>query len=94
LNIPVKNWLHRRILEPLLIPFVRLGEWILRVPPQPVSIEKGLNLVAQGAGYAVVALWDAILHAGFAWILVAPFAVFLVYKSLTPVFERAGGQTK
>ena len=103
LSIPVKNWLYRRIIEPLLallrqgispdrlalcvaigvvvgnipilgistilcavialvfrlnlpaiqivqalmvptqllliIPFVRLGEWILRVPPQPVSIE-------------------------------------------------------
>jgi uncharacterized protein (DUF2062 family) len=158
LNIPVNNWLYRRILEPLLallrqgispdrlalcvaigvvvgnipilgistilcaaialafrlnlpaiqivqalmaptqilliIPFVRLGEWILRVPPQPVSIEKGLELVAQGAGYAIVALWDALLHAGFAWILVAPFAVLLFYKLLSPVFERAAAQIK
>jgi uncharacterized protein (DUF2062 family) len=78
----------------LIIPFVRLGEWILRVPPQPVSIEKALDLVAQGVGYAVVALRDAILHAGFAWILVAPLAVFLFYKLLTPVFERAAAQTK
>jgi hypothetical protein len=82
LNIPVKNWLYRRIIEPL------------RVPPEPVSIQKGLDLVAQGAAYAVVALWDAILHAGFAWILVAPFAVFLFYKLLTPLFERAAAQTK
>src|SRR5580700_11896052 len=40
----------------LIIPFVRLGEWILRVPAQPVSIEKGLELAARGAGYAIVAL--------------------------------------
>jgi uncharacterized protein (DUF2062 family) len=73
----------------LIIPFVRLGEWIVRAPPQPLSIKAGLALIAQGAGHAVVALWDAIVHAGFAWILVAPFAVFMFYKLLTPVFERA-----
>jgi len=156
LTIPVKNWLYRRILEPLLallrqgispdrlalcvaigvvvgnipilgistilctvialafrlnlpaiqiaqalmaptqllliIPFVRLGEWILRVPPEPVSIGKGLELATRGAGHAIAALWDLILYAGFAWILVAPMAVLLFYKLLTPVFERAAAQ--
>jgi uncharacterized protein (DUF2062 family) len=78
----------------LIIPFVRLGEWVLRVPPQPLSIREGLALIAQGAGRAVVALWDAILHAGFAWILIAPFAVFLFYKSLTPFFARLSKQIR
>ena len=78
----------------LIIPFVRLGEWILRAPRQPLSIKEGLDLVAQGAGRAIVALWDAILHAGFAWVLVAPIAVFTVYKLLTPLFERAAAQIK
>jgi uncharacterized protein (DUF2062 family) len=78
----------------LIIPFVRLGEWILRVPPQPLSIREGLALIAQGAGRAIIALWDAILHAGLAWILIAPFAVFLLYKSLTPVFVRAAAQMR
>ena len=76
----------------LIIPFVRLGEWILRVPPQPVSIKEGLDLIAQGVGHAVVVLWDAILHAGLAWILVAPIAVYLFYRLLTPVFQRAAAQ--
>jgi uncharacterized protein (DUF2062 family) len=78
----------------LIIPFVRLGEWILRVPPQPVSIKEGLALLAQGVGHAVIVLWDAILHAGLAWILVAPMAVFLFYKLLAPVFEHAAEQIK
>jgi uncharacterized protein (DUF2062 family) len=78
----------------LIIPFVRLGEWILRAPPQPVTIKAGLALIAQGAGHAVVVLWDAIVHAGFAWILVAPFGVFSFYKLLTPVFERAAAQIR
>lgn len=76
----------------LIIPFVRLGEWIAHAPHQALSIKEGLELVARGAGHAIVALWDAILHAGLAWILVAPFAVYIFYKLLTPAFERAAAQ--
>ena len=78
----------------LIIPFVRLGEWLLRAPRQPLSIEAGLALIARGAGHAVVALWDAIVHAGFAWMLIAPFATFFLYKFLTPVFGRSAAQMR
>ena len=78
----------------LIIPFVRLGESIVRAPHQPLSIREGLDLVAQGAGHAVVVLWDAILHAGLAWMLVAPFAAIALAKLLTPVFRRAAAQMK
>jgi hypothetical protein len=78
----------------LIIPFVRLGEWILRAPPQPVSIKEGLALMAQGVGHAIVTLWSSLLHAGLAWTLVAPFAVFLFYKVLTPVFEHAAARIR
>jgi uncharacterized protein (DUF2062 family) len=78
----------------LIIPFVRLGEWISRAPRQPLSIRDGLALIAQGAGRAIIALWEAIVHAGLAWTLVAPFAVFLFHKLLTPVFERAAARIK
>jgi uncharacterized protein (DUF2062 family) len=72
----------------LIIPFVRLGEWILRDPPQPLSIEASMSILARGVWQAVQSLWSAIVHAGVAWILVAPCAVLLLYKLLTPVFER------
>ncbi len=78
----------------LIIPFIRLGEWIVRAPRQSVSIKEWLALWQQGAGHAAVALRDAILHAGFAWALIAPFAVFLLYKLLTPVFARAAARGK
>lgn len=78
----------------LIIPFVRLGEWMVRAPPQPVSIKEGLALMAQGVGHAVVTLWNALLHAGLAWTLIAPPAVFLLYKILTPVFEHAAARIR
>lgn len=76
----------------LIIPFVRLGEWLLRAPRQALSINAGSALMAQGVGHAVVVLWDAIVHAGIAWLLVAPFATLVVYKSLAPVFAQVAAQ--
>jgi uncharacterized protein (DUF2062 family) len=64
----------------LIIPFVRLGEWIARAPMQPVSIKAALALMSQGLWHTVLVLWEAILHAGMAWAL------------LTPLFERAAAQ--
>jgi uncharacterized protein (DUF2062 family) len=78
----------------LIIPFVRLGEWILRIPPEPVSIRQAMALLAQGAGHAIIVLQNAMLHAGLAWILVAPLAVYSIHKLLTPVFVRASAQLK
>lgn len=73
----------------LIIPYVRLGEWLLRAPPQPLSIKAGLELLSHGALQAIVALWDAILHAAFAFLIVAPVAILVFYKLLVPVIERA-----
>jgi uncharacterized protein (DUF2062 family) len=78
----------------LIIPFVRLGEWILRVPPQVVSIKAALGLMSQGVWQAVVVLRDAIFHAGLAWALTAPFCVYMLHRLLTPVFERLAAQVR
>jgi thiosulfate reductase cytochrome b subunit len=34
------------------------------------------------------------VHPYFAWVLVAPFAVYFLYIVLTPVFERTAAQIK
>jgi uncharacterized protein (DUF2062 family) len=97
LNLPAIQIVQAAMAPPqilLIIPFVRLGEWILRLPPQPVSVKEALALTAQGVGYAIVTLWNSLLHAGLAWTLVAPLAVFLFYKILTPVFEHAAARIK
>jgi uncharacterized protein (DUF2062 family) len=76
----------------LIIPFVRLGEWIVRAPVQAVSIKAALALMSQGLWHTVRVLWDAILHASLAWALVAPLFIYLLHRLLTPLFERAASQ--
>jgi uncharacterized protein (DUF2062 family) len=78
----------------LIIPFVRLGEWILRVPAQAVSVKGAFALMSQGIWQAVVVLRDAIFHAAFAWALLAPFCVYLLHRLLTPLFERMAAQMR
>ena len=78
----------------LIIPFVRLGEWILHAPPQIVSIKGAFALMSQGIWNAVVVLRDAIFHAALAWILLAPFCIYLLHRLLTPVFERMALQIR
>lgn len=78
----------------LIIPFVRVGEWISRSPPQPLSIKAGMAIVAGGVGHAVVVLRNAILHAVLAWILLAPFALLAFYRVLTPLLRHAEAQMK
>ena len=76
----------------LIIPFVRLGEWLLHAPRQALSIKEGRALLSDGAVHAVVVLWKAIIHAGFAWILVAPVVALTLYRLLTRVFVQAAAR--
>jgi len=78
----------------LIIPFVRLGEWITHAPRQPLSIEEGLTLIEHGVWNAVVFLWDAIVHAGIAWALVAPIAIYGLYRMFTPIFATAADRVR
>ena len=40
----------------LIVPFVRLGEWISRAPPQAISITEGMALISHGVLHAVACL--------------------------------------
>jgi uncharacterized protein (DUF2062 family) len=78
----------------LIIPFVRLGEWLLHAPPQFVSVKGAFVLMSHGIWAALVVLRDAIFHATLAWALVAPFCIYLLRRLLIPLFERMAGQIR
>lgn len=71
----------------LIIPFVRVGEWVLGRTPQPLSISEGLALISQGAVNAIAVLWDAILHAMLGWVLLGPALLAVVYVILARVLK-------
>jgi uncharacterized protein (DUF2062 family) len=87
--IQLVSWLVGPVQLVLIIPFMRLGEWVLGSEPQPMTIEAGMEIISQGILQAIVTMWDAIVHASVGWILIGPLAIFVLYRSLIPVLERA-----
>jgi len=78
----------------LIIPFVRVGEHLTGAEAQPLSVSEGLALIEQGVGAAIVALWEAIVHAVVGWLAIGPLALALIYLMSVKVLERvrpAGG---
>lgn len=92
LNLPaiqLVNYLMSPLQLLLIIPFVRVGEWVLGAPRQPLNLAAGFALISHGALHAVRMLSHAIVHAATAWVLIGPPLIYLMHRALTPVFERA-----
>ena len=73
----------------LIIPFVRVGEWVTGAAPQALSTQAGLKLIAAGAMNAVIVLRDAIVHAAIGWMIIGPPLIYVLYRLFLPVFEQA-----
>jgi uncharacterized protein (DUF2062 family) len=92
--IQLVQWLMAPTQVLLIIPFVRLGEWLLRDPREPLTITAALALMSQGFSTAIRGLGVAIAHASLAWTLIAPFVMCLVYAVATPLFRQAASKLR
>lgn len=72
----------------------QLGKLAPDAPAQPLSIEAGLALIAESASNAVVVLWDAIVHAMIGWLAIGPITIYVLYRALVPLLERAARQLR
>jgi uncharacterized protein (DUF2062 family) len=92
LNLPaiqMVNYLASPLQLALIIPFVRVGEHLLGLKEQPLSIKEGFRIMAQGVWHAIVTLWDAIVHAALGWIVIGPLLIYALYRLLRPILARA-----
>jgi uncharacterized protein (DUF2062 family) len=92
LNLPaiqLLNYLASPLQLLLIIPFVRLGEHLLGSPPQPLTLEAGFALLSSGVVHAIVVLWDAIVHAAIAWIVIGPALIYGLYRVFKPLLVHA-----
>jgi hypothetical protein len=91
LNMPAiqfVNYLLTPVQLLLIIPQLRFGEWLVRAPRFPLSLEQGLALLSRGALPAVAVLGTALAHATLAWLVLAPPGAFALYRALLPFFRR------
>jgi len=91
LNVPAMqlvNHLAYPLQLLLLVPLLRAGEWLFRAPKLGLSLPQILAMVKADVWQAITSLWAATMHAIVVWALVAPVAVWVIYKVLAPVMRR------
>jgi hypothetical protein len=90
LNVPAMqlvNYLAYPLQLMLLVPFIRGGEILFRAPRLSLSLPQILSMVHAGVWQAIKTLWVATVHAIAVWSLLAPLAIYLIYKVLAPLLR-------
>jgi len=96
LNLPaiqLVNYLIYPMQLFLLVPFVRMGEKLFRAAPVQLSLAQILATVRVGLTHAVSTLWLAEVHAVFAWLLIGPVAICLLYFLLSRALRRVAASS-
>jgi uncharacterized protein (DUF2062 family) len=91
LNLPAMqavNYLMYPAQIALVLPFFRLGEKLFHAPHLPISVSQIFSMAHASFWGTVKLLWNTTWHAIIVWMLLAPFAVALIYFLLVPVFRR------
>jgi uncharacterized protein (DUF2062 family) len=91
LNLPViqaVNYLVYPLQIAMIIPFIRVGEWLFGSPRLAMTAGEIVTFVAAEPLAAIAALWSVTLQALAAWSLFAAAATLLVYPMLVTVLRR------
>jgi len=72
----------------LLVPFIRVGEWIFAAPPAQVTLGEIIGLIRADVWNAIATLWTATVHALVAWFMLGSLASLVIYVLLTPFLRR------
>ncbi len=76
----------------LLVPYVRLGEWIFGAPKTPLSPGLILSMAKADFFGAVATFWTATWHGVVAWAIVTPPVGFVLFLATKRMLERAAAR--
>ncbi len=72
----------------MLIPFIRAGEFLFHGGRLSLSVAQILAMIKADVWHAIKVLWIATVHAVAAWALVAPLAIYVLFRILSPMLRR------
>jgi len=90
LNLPtiqLVNYCAYPLQFALLIPFIRMGEWIFAVEPSSISVARIVDLIRTDTWAAIGILWATTMHALVAWLALGSLASLLLYLPLAPALR-------
>ena len=91
LNLPaiqLVNYIMYPLQLALLVPFIRIGEWIFAAPPARITMAGIAGLIRADVWHAVTTLWAATIHALVAWLVLGSLVSLVTYVLLTPLLRR------
>ena len=86
--IQAVNWLLAGVHLLLLVPFLRVGEWLTRSQPLAFEAEQIRNAVDAGMLAFVTLLGASLVRAILGWGVTAVPLAFVMYRVLVPVVRR------
>jgi uncharacterized protein (DUF2062 family) len=78
----------------LLVPYLRLGEWLFREPPTPLSPSKIAAMARSDLRGTISSLGTVIWHGAVAWALLSVPMGLALYAILKPVLVRMQARLK
>ena len=91
LNQPIMqaiNWSSYALQLLMLVPFIRLGEWLFGAPPERRPISRLLSMLRTDFTGGLVQLRTTFGHAFVAWLGVSPLLIAALYFGTLPFFRR------
>ena len=92
LNQPILQTLNQ-VLGPLqlllILPYVRLGEWLWRSEAQPITVKEMLRTFHEGSWTDFLHRFgSAGMHAVTAWLITTPLLVGVLFVTTRPILRR------
>ena len=91
LNLPAiqaVNYIAYPLQLLMIVPFVRMGEFLFHARPLQLSLKQMLQMAHADLPLAISTLWVAALQAASAWMLLCPIVVGVLYFPLLQTFRR------
>lgn len=85
--VQLANWLAYPLQVMLILPLVRLGEWLAGEPPASFAVAQVVARVSADPVGALATFGMTGLHGILGWLAVLPLVVFIVYRALVPVLR-------
>lgn len=78
----------------LLVPFVRLGEYVLGSDPFPISPTAILEMLKLGILETIRYFWDATMHGILGWSIIFVPSAIVAYFIFLPILRKTAEQYK
>jgi uncharacterized protein (DUF2062 family) len=87
--LQLANWLAYPLQIAMIVPLVRLGEWLAGVPPVSFSVAQVVARTTSDPLGALERFGMLGLHGILGWIAVVPLVVLVLYRVLLPILRAA-----